>query len=218
MISSERNKSGGASVIRSGFHRSISPSGKFCSSTISSSSSSFSSSMSTFSSPARSTSPTRISVRGRHISSSPSVRINFSINNRHTSPGRSISSTSSNRNAKINGDRNGSKQVTWSHGSKKTCLCSPTTHPGSFRCSLHKNSNSRNSNGNQDNTVSYRSHRLYAQRSAMTNSIVRLGAVEGDLIKRALAALIRPSSHQQRRRSDFQPRPSRLSVMSKAGE
>ncbi|KAK9049133.1 hypothetical protein SSX86_031898 [Deinandra increscens subsp. villosa] len=172
--------------------------------TISSSSSSFSSSMSTFSSPARSTSPT--------------VRINFSINNRHTSPGRSISSTSSNRNAKINGDRNGSKQVTWRHGSKKTCLCSPTKHPGSFRCSLHKNSNSRNSNGNQDNTVSYRSHRLYAQRSAMTNSIVRLGAVEGDLIKRALAALIRPSSHQQRRRSDFQPRPSRLSVMSKVGE
>ncbi|GFS41727.1 hypothetical protein Acr_00g0076100 [Actinidia rufa] len=43
-----------------------------------------------------------------------------------------------------------------------------------------------------------------------------IGTVEGDLVRRALAALIRPSSHQQRRRGAFQPRPSRLSVMSKA--
>lgn len=50
----------------------------------------------------------------------------------------------------------------------------------------------------------------------MTNSLVRIGAVEGELVKRALAALIRPSSHQLRRRCDFQPKPSRLSVMSKA--
>lgn len=50
----------------------------------------------------------------------------------------------------------------------------------------------------------------------MTNSLVRIGTVEGDLVKRALAALIRPSSHQQRRRGDFQPKPSRLSIMSKA--
>lgn len=52
----------------------------------------------------------------------------------------------------------------------------------------------------------------------MTNSLVRIGTVEGDLVKRALAALIRPSSHQQRRRAGFEPRPSRLSVMSKAEE
>ncbi|KAI3802621.1 hypothetical protein L1987_30761 [Smallanthus sonchifolius] len=209
MTSSERNKAGGAPAYRSSFQRSISPSGRFCSSTISSSSSAFTSSMSTFSSPARSTSPTRISVRGGYVASSPSVR--FSIDNRHTSPGRSVASTSSSRNSYSN-------KVPWNHGSKKTCLCSPTTHPGSFRCSLHKNSNVRNVNSSQDNTVSYRSHRLYARRSAMTNSLVRIGTVEGDLVKRALAALIRPSSHQQRRRSDFQPRPSRLSVMSKADD
>ncbi|KAI3806911.1 hypothetical protein L1987_22829 [Smallanthus sonchifolius] len=163
--------------------------------------------MSTLSSPARSTSPTRITVRGGYVSSSPSVR--FSINNRHrhTSPSRSISS-SSNMNRSV--DRNINKA--WSHESKKTCMCSPTTHPGSFQCSLHKNSNTRN------RTVSYRSHRLYARRSAMTNSLVRIGTVEGDLVKRALAALIRPSSHQKRRRRDFRPRPSRLSVMSKADD
>ncbi|CAA0842787.1 serine-rich protein-related [Striga hermonthica] len=60
--------------------------------------------------------------------------------------------------------------------------------------------------------------RLNMRRSAMTSSLVRIGTVEGDLVKRALAALIRPSSHQQRRREDFRPRPSRLSAMSKADE
>jgi len=52
----------------------------------------------------------------------------------------------------------------------------------------------------------------------MANSLVRIGTVEGDLVKRALAALIRPSSHSQRRRASFEPRPSRLSVMSKADD
>ncbi|KAI3692113.1 hypothetical protein L6452_31922 [Arctium lappa] len=156
----------------------------------------------------------RISVHGGYLTSSPSVR--FSIDHRHKSPGHSVAASSS-RNLNRNCDRDGNKKA-WSHGSKKTCLCSPTTHPGSFRCSLHKNSSMTNSNDSHDSTVTYRSHRLYAQRSAMTNSLVRIGTVEGDLVKRALAALIRPSSHQQRRRSDFQPRPSRLSVMSKADE
>lgn len=101
-----------------------------------------------------------------------------------------------------------------SHNRKKqTCMCSPTTHPGSFRCSLHKNVNSHH-----HSTAPYPSNRLNARRSAMTNSLVRIGTVEGDLVKRALAALIRPSSHQQRRRVGFQPRRSRLSVMSKAEE
>ncbi|KAL2465595.1 serine-rich protein-related [Abeliophyllum distichum] len=100
---------------------------------------------------------------------------------------------------------------------KRACMCSPTTHPGSFRCSLHRGfgiNNSRNAK-----TVSGgSSNRFNWQLSAMTKCLVRIGIVEGDIVKRALqAALIRPSSHQQRRRSDFQPRrPSRLSVMSNA--
>ncbi|KAM0020616.1 hypothetical protein Hdeb2414_s0025g00669071 [Helianthus debilis subsp. tardiflorus] len=142
----------------------------------------------------------------RTTSSSSSVR--FSLDNRPISPSRSISSPVRNHNQAV----------------KKTCMCSPTTHPGSFRCSLHKNSNNNNgngsngnSNGNGNSTVTYPSNRLNARRSAMTNSLVRIGTVEGgDLVKRALAALIRPSSHQQRRRAAFQARPSRLSVMSKA--
>ncbi|GKB42155.1 hypothetical protein Tco_0887097 [Tanacetum coccineum] len=175
-----------------------STSSKFCTPRMTSSSS--------FSSPSRSTSPNRITVHNlnnnRHATSpsSSSSSIRFSVNHM-TSPNRSMTSPS---------------KTSWSHGSKKTCLCSPTTHPGSFRCSLHKNSSS--STSNNSNGGVYHSHRLHARRSAMTNSLVRIGTVEGDLVKRALAALIRPSSHQQRRRSDFRPRPTRLSKMSKAGD
>ncbi|XP_076888048.1 uncharacterized protein LOC143538356 [Bidens hawaiensis] len=166
----------------------------------------------------RSISPTRVTIRsGGYVTSSPSPSIRFSIDHRHKSPNPSVSSPNINRAGKYY-----NKPKAWSHGSKKTCMCSPTTHPGSFRCSLHKKlnarSNNNNNNGSYDNTASYQSHRLYARRSAMTNSLVRIGTVEGDMVKRALAALIRPSSHQQRRRSDFRPRPSRLSVMSKADD
>ncbi|URE25202.1 Serine-rich [Musa troglodytarum] len=92
------------------------------------------------------------------------------------------------------------------------CMCSPTTHPGSFRCRLHKGI------GAVASSSSSPSIQLNARPSAMTNSLVRIGAVEGEWVRRSLAALIRPSSHQQRRRAAFEPRPSRLSVMSKAGD
>ncbi|WVZ16771.1 hypothetical protein V8G54_009753 [Vigna mungo] len=58
-------------------------------------------------------------------------------------------------------------------GHKKTCMCSPTTHPDSFRCSLHKNTATNNHHAD-----SYPSNRLNMRRSAMKNSLVRIG---GDL-------------------------------------
>ncbi|WOL00510.1 hypothetical protein Cni_G09223 [Canna indica] len=142
----------------------------------------------------RSASPTRVNL----IATSPPTvhAVRFTLD-RSTSPGRSLAAA----------DKRSATPV------RRTCLCSPTNHPGSFRCSLHK--------GLQHHpaaAVSAPSNRLNARRSAMTNSLVRIGAVEGDWVKRALAALIRPSSHQQRRRADFRPRPSRLSRMSKAGD
>ncbi|CAK9134301.1 unnamed protein product [Ilex paraguariensis] len=186
--------------------RSLSPSGRFYSpraNTSFSSSAAFASSSSSFSSRSttffnRSTSPTRVNMYGL-ASSAPSVHLSL---DRPISPNRSISVSARNQGVK--------KQTNNQTAScrKRTCMCSPTTHPGSFRCSFHKNlANSQ--------TVSYSSNRLNARRSAMTNSLVRIGTVEGDLVKRALSALIRPSSHQQKRRAAFQPRPSRLSVMSK---
>ena len=202
--------------------RSLSPSGRFCSYTtsrtpFSTPSSAFASSTgSTFSSSSsfyieshdnhhhhsyqhnshhRSASPTRVNL---YTSNSLSSGVRFSIDSRSISPNRSISNhvVAAKKNRPISAQ-------------KKTCMCSPTNHPGSFRCSLHKN------NGNNTSADSYPSARLNMRRSAMKNSLVRIGGVEGEWVKRALTALIRPSSHQQKRRSAFEPRPSRLSVMSK---
>ncbi|KAJ1407787.1 hypothetical protein SESBI_24071 [Sesbania bispinosa] len=78
---------------------------------------------------------------------------------------------------------------------------------------LHKNSSHQHHHAD-----SYPSNRLNMRRSAMKNSLVRIGGVEGEWVKRALTALIRPSSHQQRRRTGFETRPSRVSTMSKAEE
>ncbi|KAK7351368.1 hypothetical protein VNO77_10764 [Canavalia gladiata] len=203
--------------------RSLSPSSRFCSYTTSktpfaSPSSAFASSTSSgFSSPSstffnhtrhhhnshhhshhRSASPTRVNL----YSPAPlSSGVRFSIDPRSISPNRSISNQIITKN---------NRPIS---GQKKTCMCSPTTHPGSFRCSLHKNMGNNHHHHHAD---SYPSNRLNMRRSAMKNSLVRIGGVEGEWVKRALTALIRPSSHQQRRRAAFEPRPSRLSVMSKA--
>ncbi|KAI4294777.1 hypothetical protein MLD38_005314 [Melastoma candidum] len=174
----------------------------------SSSSSSFASSSSNFSPTflSRTTSPPRVRMCGHSVNSSQSIR--FSIDNRPTSPGRSISV------AGVPVGRRHEVRVAPPTG-KKTCMCSPTNHPGSFRCSLHKNLG----HGQVQSQGQFSSSRsLNFRRSAMTNSLVRIGGVEGDLVKRALAALIRPSSHQMRRRFDFKPRPSRLSVMCRAAD
>ncbi|XP_022946685.1 uncharacterized protein LOC111450677 [Cucurbita moschata] len=145
----------------------------------------------------RTTSPSRVKLHG-----SPSVSVSsmrFSLD-RAISPNRSVS---------VSSCCGGENRVVQRQSSlKRTCMCSPTTHPGSFRCSLHKGTVSQPH-------AAYSPSRLNARRSAMTNSLVRIG---GDLVKRALAALIRPSSHQQRRRVDFKAKSSRLSIMSKAEE
>ncbi|PKA47848.1 hypothetical protein AXF42_Ash019859 [Apostasia shenzhenica] len=203
MASSSRTRSRAPVLPRTnGFQGSRAPpSGRICSShttAFANSSSSFSARSSPFF--PRSVSPTRVNLFGSSPQA-PSVR--FSLD-RPTSPGRSLSFVS-NRDPVV--------RPPISARGGGTCMCSPTTHPGSFRCSLHKSLQHHPSAA-----VSSPSNRLNARRSAMTNSLIRIGTVEGDLVKRALASLIRPSSHQQRRRADFQRRPSRLSKMSKAGD
>lgn len=213
------------SSLTAAFHRSSSPSGRFgnystayaadvaslssplSSPFASSTSSSFYSSPSSTHVYSRASSPTRVNLHGLAPVTSSSVR--FSLSSRSGSPNRSVTSMTS-RDQVVRKQNVGNPLTNFPK--RKTCMCSPTTHPGSFRCSLHKNYNS--SHG-----VTYSPNRLNARRSAMTNSLVRIGTVEGgDLVKRALSALIRPSSHQQRRRSAFEPKPSRLSIMSKADD
>ncbi|KAK6119450.1 hypothetical protein DH2020_046803 [Rehmannia glutinosa] len=216
MATSSRRSSAPVLPVRSAFQRS----GSFGHSSImtsdpspftSASASSFASSTSYYSSSTsagffnqrRSVSPTRVNLHA--LSPPPQTRsVRFSID-RSISPRRSIAAA----------PRNQVVQRSGGNIQKRTCMCSPTTHPGSFRCALHKNSFGGGGGGNHQ-SVPYSPNRLNMRRSAMTNSLVRIGTVEGDLVKRALAALIRPSSHHQRRRADFRPRPSRLSVMYKA--
>ncbi|CAA0829356.1 serine-rich protein-related [Striga hermonthica] len=217
MAASSRRSKGGVIPASLGFRRS----GPLCTSVTSdpspftsASSSSFASSSTYYSSSPsggffthrRSVSPTKVDVHALSPTPPPTPSVRFPID-RSISPRRSIAaSPPPPRNQVV--QRSGGVQ-------RRTCLCSPTTHPGSFRCALHKNSFG-GVVGGRNGSAPYSPHRLNMRRSAMTNSLVRIGTVEGDLVKRALAALIRPSSHQQRRRADFRPRQSRLSVMSKA--
>ncbi|KAK7304733.1 hypothetical protein VNO77_42620 [Canavalia gladiata] len=81
--------------------------------------------------------------------------------------------------------------------STRACLCSPTTHPGSFRCSLHKKhhpSVHRNPSNNY--------HHLESSMVAKANSL-----------KAFLLQLIKPSSHDLHRRKNFQPKPTRFCLM-----
>lgn len=213
---SSKRSSGPVLPVASPFRRSLSPPGRFSSSSTSDISSYTSSSSSSFCSSTsssffhRSSSPTRVNLHGfAPLSPTPSVRMSI---DRSISPRRSVSMSS----PRDHHHRHHHQQVVRKQNScRRTCLCSPTTHPGSFRCSLHKNC--RNPPAQPpSHSIAYSLKNLTIQRSAMKNSLVRIGTVEGDLVKRALSALIRPSSHQIRRRADFQRRPSRLSVMSKA--
>ncbi|KAF2538131.1 hypothetical protein F2Q70_00000394 [Brassica cretica] len=174
----------------------------------SSTSSTFSSRSSAFFSnqhqqPHRSASPTRVNL----FASSPLKQSSFRYSIDNT---RSISPN--HRSIAVSKPSGGNKIP----DSRRRCMCSPTTHPGSFRCSLHKNV--ANPHGQGAAAAAYPTNSLNMRRSAMTNSLVRIGGVEGEWVRRALTALIRPSSHQLKRRSAYQPRPSRLSSMSKADD
>ncbi|KAL0709344.1 hypothetical protein Bca4012_016322 [Brassica carinata] len=221
VTTSSRTKSNGPVL------RSQSPSGRFCGDyskhiPSSSSSSAFASSTSSsFSSPSsaffsnrhennhhshhRSASPTRVNLyKAQPIAFS-------SLDSRSISPtNRSISVSKKPQPSSHNGHHHHHHKIS----SPRRCMCSPTTHPGSFRCSLHKNV----ANPHGQGAASYPTNSLNMRRSAMTNSLVRIGGVEGEWVRRALTTLIRPSSHHLRRRAAYQPRPSRLSIMSRATE
>ncbi|XP_050156006.1 uncharacterized protein LOC126629902 [Malus sylvestris] len=137
----------------------------------SSTSSSFSFGASTFFE--RSASPTRISMYA-HSLSPPSSSWSLRFANRLVSLGLSISMKNQLPISKNNNRNSGA--------SKRTCLCSPTTHPGSFQCALHKNSPRggvahQSHCGNQSS--SYQSSTsLNYRRSTMKNSVVRIGRVD----------------------------------------
>uniref|UniRef100_A0ACD5ZDI5 Uncharacterized protein n=1 Tax=Avena sativa TaxID=4498 RepID=A0ACD5ZDI5_AVESA len=102
--------------------------------------------------------------------------------------------------------------------SRPSCMCSPTNHPGSFRCSKHKERNK------QEATACHGHGKAASQGSGAsklgtkrTSSVlVRVGGAvdSGTWARRALS----PSPHRRRAAGGFRPRPSRLSAVSFAGD
>ncbi|BAT79898.1 hypothetical protein LR48_Vigan04g027300 [Vigna angularis] len=82
---------------------------------------------------------------------------------------------------------------------KRACLCSPTTHPGSFRCSLHK----RKPHITVPRNPSNNSHLFHS--SPMPS--------KPHSLKPFLQLVIKPSSHDLHRRKNFHPKPTRFSLM-----
>ncbi|KAM6579981.1 hypothetical protein CsatA_003755 [Cannabis sativa] len=83
----------------------------------------------------------------------------------------------------------------------RTCLCSPTSHPGSFRCSLHRNPHKP-------------SRSTSTSRVRVSSGQWKTGMEDkANTIKALLLQLIKPSSHDLQRRRNFQPRPTRFCLM-----
>ncbi|KAK9282437.1 hypothetical protein L1049_005354 [Liquidambar formosana] len=88
--------------------------------------------------------------------------------------------------------------------STRTCLCSPTTHPGSFRCILHRSA--RKVSGRTTSSV----HLNRSESLEMTS--------KANLLKAFLMHIIKPSSQGLQRRKNFQPRPTRFCLMNSNGD
>ncbi|GAV70906.1 hypothetical protein CFOL_v3_14404, partial [Cephalotus follicularis] len=93
-----------------------------------------------------------------------------------------------------------------SSSSSRTCLCSPTTHPGSFRCALHRNSQK----------VSGKSTSVSINVNRLMNSEVMITS-KTNVVKAFLMQIIKPSSRDLQRRRNFQPKPTRFCQMCSNG-
>ncbi|KAG2654696.1 uncharacterized protein LOC120653775 [Panicum virgatum] len=86
---------------------------------------------------------------------------------------------------------------------KLTCLCSPTNHPGSFRCSRHRN-------GPRGSAAPIGGE---AGPSPRVRAAMGGRSVRALLLQRISCPSDRDRQRQRRRSGDFQPRPSRLRLM-----
>ncbi|KAE8656938.1 Detected protein of unknown function [Hibiscus syriacus] len=102
-----------------------------------------------------------------------------------------------------------------SHCSKRVCLCSPTNHPGSFRCSLHRSSGkvSSKSVASAPYVNRQKEDQSKSAMMMMMMSTVSSSSSKSSLIKAFLMQIISPSSHGLQRRRNFHPKPSRFSSL-----
>ncbi|KAF5469660.1 hypothetical protein F2P56_013715 [Juglans regia] len=90
---------------------------------------------------------------------------------------------------------------TTSQATTRTCLCAPTTHPGSFRCSFHR---------------SCHPHRAATSRRVSSPIRWEVAVIaKANSLRALLLHIIKPSSHDLQRRRNFQPKPSRFCLMNK---
>ncbi|XP_022134810.1 uncharacterized protein LOC111006991 [Momordica charantia] len=90
--------------------------------------------------------------------------------------------------------------------SKRRCLCSPTNHPGSFRCSFHRN---------RRKVVSATSSSSIAAISTAQLDLAMLA--KANALRAFLLQIIKPSGNDPQRRRNFNPRPSRFCLMNNHG-
>ncbi|KAJ0238684.1 Serine-rich protein-like protein [Hirschfeldia incana] len=101
---------------------------------------------------------------------------------------------------------------------KRRCSCSPTTHPGSFRCGFHRRLENERIETLASSNKSSKSGSgpLYLRKLALVNSLARIGSVEAERFRKYLTeSMVKPSSLFIRRRFEFRPRLSRFCVMRK---
>ncbi|GLT74977.1 hypothetical protein SLA2020_467370 [Shorea laevis] len=92
-----------------------------------------------------------------------------------------------------------------SSSSRRTCLCAPTTHPGSFRCARHRKVSAKPTVGG-------------GNRVDQSKIAAAAATSKASLIKAILFQIIRPSSHDLQRRRNFRPKPSRFCLMNSTAD
>ncbi|KAI3455275.1 hypothetical protein Pfo_011938 [Paulownia fortunei] len=85
-----------------------------------------------------------------------------------------------------------------SSSAARACLCSPTSHPGSFRCRLHRSSGSP---ARRPNPKPQKKRMLEPSRTMVSKA---------GMVKALVMQLIKPSSHDVQRTRNFQPKPTRF--------
>ncbi|KAM0911039.1 hypothetical protein ACQ4PT_013754 [Festuca glaucescens] len=114
--------------------------------------------------------------------------------------------------------------------SRQSCMCSPTNHPGSFRCSRHKerkqeapachgHGHGHSKPTSSPSTASFGSGASKLGTKRAGSALVRVGgAVESGTWGRRALAPSPQSPHRRRAAGGFRRRPSRLSAVSFAGD
>ncbi|KAF7091773.1 hypothetical protein CFC21_094329 [Triticum aestivum] len=109
---------------------------------------------------------------------------------------------------------------TASSRSRRSCMCSPTNHPGSFRCSLHKERKQAAPAGSGTSRPASPPSPPSTSKST-GGALARLVPMgSGHWARRALAPppAAQQSLQHRRRAGGFRPRSSRLSAVSMAGD